>query len=337
MAERDEHPDLPQRPPQRSRRWFLGAAVAGAAAGTAGMWFRGCSADGHPIEPTDLDLTDLATSQGAKRDLTFFVAADTHFGASGMEAPNRTQIEAMNTLPGSPLPSALGAAVGRPRGVLIAGDLTDYGRWGQWQRFVTHYGLTGEDGLLHYPVQECTGNHDRYHTEWSEVLAGVQKRHGSLVRGWFWQGVCFLCLDQYPDAPTCRWLARQLKTLGRTHPLVIYFHYSIVGPYSGSWTDQEKSAFADVIAGHNVLGIFHGHYHASEHYTWKDVDVYDVGSPRHVWRSFATVHITDSDMTVASLYWGGTPSPAAGLAVPTTTHALPGTWNWIHRKAITTS
>lgn len=337
MADRDEHPDVPPPPGRRSRRWFLGAAVVGTAAGTAGLWFRGCGADGQQIPPTEMDLTDLAPPKGGKRDLTFFVAADTHFGAGGIEALNRKQIEAMNALPGAPLPAALGGTVGRPRGVLIAGDLTDYGRAGQWKQFVEHYGLTGQDGLLKYPVQECTGNHDRYHAEWSDVLAGVQKRHGTLVRGWVWQGVCFLCLDMYPDGPACRWLASQLKTLGRAYPLVMYFHYPFVGPYSSGWTDQEKSAFADVIAGHNVLGVFHGHFHASQRYEWEGFDVYNVGSPRHSWHSFATVHVTDSEMTVASLWWDQAPPGTGGLAVPATSQPVPGTWFWIHRKAITTT
>ncbi len=309
-------------------------AAGGAAAAAAGLWFHESPAGGSPASPADIDLTDLAAPGSDQRDLTFFVAADTHFGVSGISELNRKQIEAMNVLPGSQFPPSLGGTVGRPQGVLVAGDLTDYGRSGQWDQFVTHYGLTGGDGLLKYPVQECTGNHDRYVNEWSEVLAGVQKRHGHLVRGWVWQGVCFLCLDMYPDRAARDWLARQLATIGRQRPIVLYFHYSIVGPYSDSWSADEKAAFADVISGYNVLGIFHGHYHWSEHYTWKGFDVYNVGSPRHMCLSFGVVHISETAMTVASLWWGPSRFGTSGAAVNPATGKTVGHWRWTHRKQI---
>lgn len=272
-----------------------------------------------------MDLTDLAPRPDGKTDLTFFVAADTHFGHEGIEKLNRRQIETMNALPGTPLPPVLGGKVGRPRGVLIAGDLTNYGREYQWDQFVAQYGLTGSDGLLKYPVRECTGNHDRYMPLGTAVMDGVRKRHGSLVRGWLWQGVCFVCLDCYPTERICNWLKRQLARIGPTRPVVIYFHYSIVGPYSSSWSADEKAAFARVIRGHNILGIFHGHYHGSEHYTWEGFDVYNVGSPRHGCHTFAAVHITDSRMTVASRWWDTAPRGTGGR------------WYWTHSKAVATA
>lgn len=247
-----------------------------------------------------MGLTDLDPRKGDARDLTFFVAADTHFGVDGIEELNRAQIEAMNALPGTPYPGTIGGRVGWPTGVLIAGDLTQDATAGQWKRFVEHYGLTGSDALLKYPVLECAGNHDRHWAGRTKVESGVRRRHGSLVRGWIWQGVCFLCLDCYPDATACRWLRRQLEAIGRRRPAVIYFHYNILGPLSDYWSDSEKRNFAEVVAGHNILGVFHGHDHASLHYTWEGLDVYNVGSPRGMDKSFAVVHITDRRMTVAS-------------------------------------
>ena len=321
MKDANEQPEpAPRSPKRRSRRWLLGTAAAGAGAAAAGLWVRGCDL----AVPDDMDLTDLAPAPGGKRDLTFFVAADTHFGVEGMAARNRKQIEVMNALPGTPYPPALGGQVGDPVGVLIAGDLTQDATAAQWRPFVEHYGLTGRDGLLKYPVQECAGNHDREWGKRTVVEAGIKKRHGSLVRGWVWQGVCFFCLDCYPDRTACLWLGRQLDRAGPNRPCVIYFHYSILGSLSDYWSDAEKRTFVETIDGSNVLGIFHGHDHASRHYTWQGFDVYNVGSPRggadaH---TFAVVRITDSQMTVASRPWDAPP---------------PGSWSWTHSKAVPTT
>jgi len=307
-----------------TRRAFL--AAGGTAA--AGLWLGGCSPaaddtgskNSTPGGSNEIDQTDRAPAPGGKRDLTFFVAADTHFGYEGIEALNRKQIDAMNSLPGTPLPNALGGVVGQPRGVLVAGDLTNYGRESQWKQFVEHYGLTGKDGLLKYPVQECSGNHDVYADNDKPVLAGIKKRHGSLVRGWVWQGVCFISIDCGPAADAYAWLTGQLKKLGTTYPIVLMLHYSIVGPYSDAWSEQQKADLAKVIKGHNIVAIFHGHYHLSEHYKWEGFDVYNVGSPRHACHTFATVRITNDELTVASRWWG----------------AEPGRWYWSDRKTITT-
>ena len=235
--------------------------------------------------------------------VTFFVAADTHCGAKDITALNRRQIAAMNALPGTAYPPAIGGAVGRPRGVLIAGDLTEDGLGRQWKQFVSDYGLTGRDGLLRYPVFEGTGNHDRHALLFRPVLDGVRKRHGGLTYSWDWADVHVVCLDECPRGVNLRWLREDLASVGRKIPVVIYFHFSILGPYSNSWSGRQKQAFGKQIEGYNVIAIFHGHYHGSGHYRWAGLDVYNVGSPRHSCRSFAVARITDTRMTVASWNW----------------------------------
>jgi 3',5'-cyclic AMP phosphodiesterase CpdA len=81
-------------------------------------------------------------------DVTFVVTGDTHFGVPGIAARHRDIIADMNALPGRPFPTGMGGTVGEPRGVLIAGDLTDDSRPEEWAEFVAHYGLRGNDGLL---------------------------------------------------------------------------------------------------------------------------------------------------------------------------------------------
>src|SRR5690606_3152205 len=68
------------------------------------------------------------------------------------------------------MPSA-GTPVAQPRGLLVAGDLTQNGKDGRAEnngslgrnelgQFISDYGLTGTDGLLRFPVYEGYGNHD---------------------------------------------------------------------------------------------------------------------------------------------------------------------------------
>ncbi len=272
---------------------------------------KGCSDD---LDDANLVVADRQRKGGT--DITFIVAADTHFGFKDLEAVNKRQILSMNFMPDRAYPPKIGDKVARPRGVLIVGDLTDNGRSNEWRQFVKYYGLTGKDGLLKYPVFECTGNHDRYPALNEPVLDGVKKRHGGLTYSWDWDDVHLVCLDEYPDKENLRWLRRDLAKAGRKLPIVIYFHFSISGPYSGSWSDREKEAFRKAIDGFNIIGIFHGHYHRSGRYRWEGYDVYNVGSPKHMWHSFAVVRITDTKMTVASWEWES------------------GTWGWSHSKRI---
>ena len=139
--------------------------------------FKGCNWAGDPAG-AGATTALMAHRVNGGTDVTFFVAADTHFGVEGIADLNARQIDAMNALPGTPLPRPLGGTVQEPRGVLIAGDLTDDGSKPQWRNFVEHYGLTGKDARLRFPVYECTGNHDRHAFLFRPVLDGVKRRHG---------------------------------------------------------------------------------------------------------------------------------------------------------------
>lgn len=236
-------------------------------------------------------------------DVTFYITADTHLGHEGIREANLRQVDALNALPGTPWPDSRDGTVDEPRGVLIAGDLTDDGAPGEWDEFEEIYGLDGTDGLLKWPVFEATGNHDRRILWTDPVLGQVARRHGRLVRSWNWDDVHMVSLDLYPDYAARQWLARDLARAGRKVPVVIYFHYAIQGPWSQWWGDSEKEAFAEVIDGYNVVAIFHGHSHRPRHYRWKGYDVFNVGACRHRHYSFCAVRITDETITVASRQW----------------------------------
>jgi cytolysin (calcineurin-like family phosphatase) len=274
-------------------------------------------------------------------DVTFLVASDTHLGFGDPETPGRNplatpigiertnlkMIRAMNGLPGHPWPRALRgqsdagvpdptSLVGIPRGVLVSGDLTEDGGELDWPLFTALYGLTGSEGPLRFPVYEGGGNHDR-NRNWY-VREQIAERHGGRFYSFDFDGLHLICLGEAPDDTGFEFLTDDLSKLHPDVPLVLYFHYPLSGPYSeGNWFGQGdyRSQLARAIEGRNVLGIFHGHYHASGAYRWRGHDVYNVGSPKHAFHSFAVVHVSDSFMKVASYdyereawqWWHGKP------------------------------
>jgi hypothetical protein len=256
----------------------------------------GCDEDTAP------PAVSARTRVGAT-DITFLVAADTHIGAEGIVPRNEIQVASMNALPGTAYPAEIGGTVAAPLGVLMAGDLTNHGGAGEWDTWEKLYGLTGKDGLLKYPIFECSGNHDRPVPGWTTITDKVRQRHGGLTYSWDWGDVHVVCLDVYPDPTNLRWLRRDLAAAGRDVPVVIYFHYSILGPFSDWWSNRDKDAFAAALERYNVIGIFHGHFHGSYAYKWKGFDVFNIGSPRHMWHRYLAVHVTDTTMTVAAWDW----------------------------------
>ncbi len=295
----------------KSRIDRLGHALMTTAAALAALLLGGCreATIAPAASPSPQEV------QGPM-DITFLVAADTHFGVKGMEEMNRQQIEAMHSLPGTAWPGEGLGKIAEPHGVLLAGDLTDGGSSNQWEQFVTHYGLSGGDGLLKWPVFEGTGNHDRPYTGSKRVPLAVANRHGGLPYSMQWQNVRIINLDVYPDAANRDYLTTELERVGRDAPVVIYFHYGLAGPYSDWWSQSDKQAFYEVIRGHNIIAIYHGHFHATAHYKWKGFDVYNVGSVRHGWHSFCVARLTDQFFVTGSWNFGA------------------GTWDWWHIKPI---
>ncbi len=216
-----------------------------------------------------------------------------------MEAPNRAIVEQMNALPSTDYPATIGGQIETPRGVLFMGDMTDSSQETDWREFERVYGLTGRDGLLKYPIYEAIGNHDIIGD--SPIKAHVRRRHHSLVYSWDWSDVHLICLDMYPDSGTRAWLAKDLAKVGRTRPLVVFFHYAIGGPYSDFWPEADKEALAQALAGYNVLAIFHGHFHHAGHYVWNGHDVFLPGSPRHASHQFLVVRLSADQLAVG--FW----------------------------------
>jgi hypothetical protein len=252
-------------------------------------------------------------------DATFLAFSDTHFGYGSSErdlfgarkdalrSPTGTQqvnaraIEAMNEIPGRPWPEQLGGVIGKPRGLLISGDLTEDGQAWQWHDFARYYGLDGRDGLVRYPVFEGHGNHDKQGDY--VVLKRIRQRHGGTVYAFDWDDLHVVCLGEAPDRAELAWLARDLAEIGQQRPVLIYFHFPLQGPYAeDNWFGRGdyRDRFAETITGYNVIAVVHGHYHASGRYRWRSWDVYNVGAAKHRQHSFAVVHVSDRRLRVAS-------------------------------------
>lgn len=270
-------------------------------------------------------------------DVTFLVASDTHIGYRapqddfrdpvhrpiGIEKTNLRMIDAMNTMAGRKWPAAFGGQVKQPLGVLISGDLTENGgkeEWGLWTRL---FGFKGKEGPLQLPVYEGAGNHDRV-KNWY-IREQVAKRHGGRHYFFDWQDLRVVCLGEAPDEAALKVLAEAFRTAADDVPFVLFFHFPLQGPFSENWFSRAggPEKFAQAIEGHRVLGIFHGHYHATGAYRWRGVDVYNVGSPKYVHHSFSVVRVTDTTMSVAewdydmkSYSWWHQKPVALGGSVP---------------------
>jgi cytolysin (calcineurin-like family phosphatase) len=272
--------------------------------------------------------TDL-TRRG-NLDATFLVAADLHFGADTVitaatqkgdvsitcAEAQKIMIAEMNAIAGKPFPKEFGGQVGKPLGLLIPGDLTDTGKPAQWKEFVKLYGLTGSEGLLKLTVYESIGNHD---LGGKVVKQGVVQRHGADHYSWDAGDLHIICLGEPNDADMV-FLGKDLKTVGQLRPVVIYFHYSIIGPYSEDYwfgADGHRAKFADILKGYNIVALIHGHFHGSGWYKWKGYDVYDVGAVKHGAKDFIVLHVTDKRLTVGAWNYEGVPG-----------------WWWAHSKPI---
>ena len=309
----------------RHVRWVTALAIL------AGMVLGGCDESGReggggtaaaatpPVTPSRQPKGGL--------DVTFVVTADLHYGANvdmglgGIGPITKLldkEIQQVNTIAGRPWPRGVGGKVGTPRGVVVAGDITDEGKKEQWDLFEKDFGLTGKEGKVKFPVFEFVGNHDRWTGEY--VAAQVALRHGSRHYSWDWDDLHVICVGEGADDETLRWIAADLAAAGPNVPVVVSLHFSLSGPFSDSnWFGQGDyhDRFAQTLKGYNVIGIFHGHYHASRRYQWRGYDVYCVGSAKHAARYFAVVHVTDKKMTVGSWHWSDAPG-----------------WWWHHEKAL---
>lgn len=294
--------------------WTLAATLSLVAIACDGSGCRSRSASAaRDVDAADSSIAvvtdaspDVAPRRGHRSgsDVTFAVVSDTHFGYADMTAQNQALVRRLNAIEGRRYPASLGGIVGAPRGLVITGDLTEWGKVDEWEAFVATYGRDGTEGALRFPVLEMIGNHDKVHGPWVEEQ--VAKRHGGRFRSWDWDDLHLIALGEAPDEEGIAFLARDLANVDADVPVVLFFHLALEGPWStDNWFADGgfKERLFAAIAGHDVVGIFHGHHHATAHYRWRGIDVWKPGAVKNGAHTFAVAHLTDTHFTVASFDW----------------------------------
>lgn len=277
--------------------------------------------------PAFFFLAALSSGQETT-DVTFLIASDTHYGLDQWatnEALNKECIDRMNAIPGTAYPTEIGGTVDSPRGVVLTGDLTDsgtsdnwYGYWILWwymDGFVDDYGVNGEK-RIDYPVYEGYGNHDIHNVSSWVVPDDIANRNLSRpgvvnISGngyhysWDWDNVHLVQLNVYPGgagdaADSLDFLIQDLadNVGGSRRPVVLFHHYGFDPFGTGWWTQEERQAYYAAIEGYNVIAIFNGHNHATQHRRWNDIDTFTIANASS--QKFFVVHITDNELVVAT-------------------------------------
>jgi hypothetical protein len=276
-------------------------------------------------------------------DVTFFTGSDTHYGRENNAAINRRVIDAMNALPGEPLPASLGGGVVRtPRGVVLNGDLLDEGFDKEtapknWAEFCRDYGLTGGDGRLCFPLYEGFGNHDGGPTR-SFVRPGIRERNpkrlglagispSGLHYSWDWEHVHLVQLNLFGGSGPLDVkgvngpehdpegaldflrddLAKHVGTSGR--PVIVFQHFAWVGGMADWWQLEAKERFYDVVKPYRVACLINGHSHGASFAPWHDLlTVHDGSTARGEGDTgdFMVVRVTATELLVAQRKLDGT-------------------------------
>ncbi len=247
----------------------------------------------------------VSTVTGWAESLTFICVSDTHWSAEDAKNERkRTILKSMNDVQGRQFPPALNEVrIGKPRGVLVAGDLINGGRDGQaqWDLWTRDFGLNGTDGaVVKLPVYETWGNHDVGKIVSGGIIRRNPKRVGPTVvspenngeglnYSWDWEGVHFVTVGFYPgNANESRthpskgydpqrsldFLIQDLQTrVGDSgRPVVILQHANLPTERDEWWTAEQRAAYHDAIKGYNVVAIVDGH-EAGGLGKWQGIDI----------------------------------------------------------------
>lgn len=257
-----------------------------------------------------LCLAYLFTGCSSSR-FSFVVMSDVHL--QGGNPQQRSIIDSMISLTnnsGKIVRESTGLRVNKPFALFVTGDLTDSGTPEAWREFEEIFGFEGE-GVLQMPVYETFGNHDGGVD--GAVREGIRGRNAlrqdvfmTSENGLHYavekKGYLFIVLGSYPGDewdPACEWchyfkesfreadgalsfLESALKEnrAGKNLPVFLFFHYGWDDFSRLWWTPAEQDRFFNALKDSRVSGIFHGHNHQIDAYSWRGYNVFIAGSPQ---------------------------------------------------------
>lgn len=244
---------------------------------------------------------------------TFVVTADLHYGFENGETSNRGLIQAVYDLSQKNHLETVDDSFDGPDFILIAGDLTH--RSDNPDTIAKELALFSADWGIKssttgdWDVYACMGNHDCDNDNISGNLISsfMNDCYGDIHYSFDTEDIHVVCLGIAAKSDI-EWLNSDLKKIENDdQPIVICQHFS---PDAGEMREL-KEFYLEAIADYNVVAIFCGHLHKSEHYVLqdtnhgKDYDVFLVDSPtRHSPpNSFYFVTINDYTANVFEYDW----------------------------------
>ncbi|QJX73905.1 hypothetical protein F-E9_132 [Faustovirus] len=134
----------------------------------------------------------------------------------------------------------------------------------------------------HVKTLMCVGNHDTWTAAPLPVPAWIWWRN---IESWpldFGNGVVYkrdhrgltmMVLGIFPNAIVLPLLSMWLKCA--KNPVLLVFHYNLVGPFSDFWSDDEKKNFLKTIKpwSDKIAAIVVGHYHITGESRWEGFKV----------------------------------------------------------------
>ena len=139
------------------------------------------------------------------------------------------------------------------------------------------------EGLQRVPMYFLPGNHDSRYNFYRQLFPA--SRPAELVNAKFeYQGIRFICIDWGPT--TNANLNQQLldflsEALQQDQPAIIMMHHQVV-PLGHALLDgfiaEDMDKFWNILAGHNILGIFSGHVHTNYETHARGIPVFGTGA-----------------------------------------------------------
>lgn len=159
--------------------------------------------------------------------------------------------------------AAYGVVAPRPDFAIVTGDLTEFGGGsGCWEQYMAYW------NDCPYPVYQTTGNHDN---TWYACVRKLRLAGQKPCYSFDHKGCHFVALttatvqDPRPSIgeEQIRWLQDDLKRVGPTAPVFVFFHHPLGGTEFASRYDYDR--LLDILSDYNTVLLMAGHSHGYVH------------------------------------------------------------------------